>query len=72
MFLLSAVMVFCAVEDFCLMFPVLTANCCVCVRVCAVCVCVKEEYVAFLTMMTTGEGNSFPGSFRKVLDAVDT
>jgi EF-hand domain pair len=31
----------------------------------------EEEYLALLEMMTTGEGNSFPGSFKRMLEAVD-
>jgi hypothetical protein len=31
----------------------------------------EEEYRALLEMMTTGEGNSFPGSFKRMLEVVD-
>jgi EF hand len=31
----------------------------------------EKEYRALLEVMTTGEGNSFPGTFKRMFDAVD-
>lgn len=32
----------------------------------------EEEYKALLSMMSTSEGAEFPGSFKRMLDAVDS